>query len=193
PGLRVLDACAAPGGKTCHMLEAEPRLRELVAIDIQPDRLEKIGNSLSRLGLKASTIAADVSDTGAWWDGRKFDRILLDAPCSATGVIRRHPDIKVLRSIGDVTRVVEQQGKLLRSVWPLLAVGGKLVYATCSILKRENDGVVGRFIQEETGARIEHIESEWGYEAGAGRQILPGQHDFDGFYYACLYKQSETG
>jgi len=191
PGLRILDACAAPGGKTCHMLELEPQLQDLVAIDVQAERLEKIKQNLERLSLNAQTLLADTVKTDQWWDGQFFDRILLDAPCTATGVIRRHPDIKFLRKPEEVVQINSLQEKLLGSLWPLLASGGKLVYTTCSVLKRENDDTVSRFLHRFENAMIDKIEADWGHETGFGRQILPGQDNFDGFYFARLVKQSD--
>src|SRR5690606_5927344 len=131
PGQRVLDACAAPGGKTAHMLELAPELKEMWAVDRDPGRLETVQAALKRLGLAARLVRADATRTADWWDGEPFDRILLDAPCSALGVIRRHPDIKLLRTPADLERVTALQSELLAALWPLLRPGGRLVYATC--------------------------------------------------------------
>ncbi len=191
-GQRVLDACAAPGGKTCHILESAPRLREVVAIDVQPQRLARITDNLKRLGLTATTLNADMTEPGQWWDGDCFERVLLDAPCTASGVIRRHPDIKYLRAPADIARINSLQHKLLDSVWPLLAPGGKLVYVTCSVLRRENDETIGRFLQRTPTAVPEPIRASWGEATRFGRQILPGQHEFDGFYFARLVKDGEN-
>lgn len=191
PGFRVLDACAAPGGKTCHMLEQEPQLQELVAIDIQAERLEKISQNLDRLSLNARTLLANTVETDKWWDGQFFDRILLDVPCTASGVIRRHPDIKFLRKPEEAVQINSLQDNLLASVWPLLASGGKLVYTTCSVLKRENDDIVSRFLNQFENAALDKIEADWGYETGFGRQILPGQDNLDGFYFTRLVKQPD--
>ncbi|HLB31217.1 MAG TPA: 16S rRNA (cytosine(967)-C(5))-methyltransferase RsmB, partial [Gammaproteobacteria bacterium] len=139
PGDRVLDACAAPGGKAGHVLEGQPQLRELTAVEQIPQRVKLLRNTLERLKLHARLIQADVSDTAAWWDGEQFDRILLDVPCSATGVIRRHPDIKLSDRLETMPRLLETQHRILGSIWPLLKRKGKLVYSTCSILRREND------------------------------------------------------
>lgn len=182
PGQRVLDACAAPGGKSAHVLETCPDIGELVAVDKDPERLEAVAGTFQRLGLAGTLIAGDAVDPGAWWDGAHFDRILLDAPCSALGVIRRHPDIKVLRRPDDVRRSAERQQALLKTLWPLLAPGGRLVYATCTILKEENQDQIQAFLQETPTA----APSETG--AGVQRQILPGEANMDGFYYACLDK-----
>ncbi|HUO67519.1 MAG TPA: 16S rRNA (cytosine(967)-C(5))-methyltransferase RsmB [Gammaproteobacteria bacterium] len=182
PGQRVLDACAAPGGKTCHILEACPGLEEVWALDRDASRLERVRENLGRLGLAARLVPGDATRPEAWWDGRPFERILLDAPCSAVGVIRRHPDIKVLRRPEDVARAVALQGRLLRALWPLLAPGGRLVYATCSVLRRENDAQIAAFVAD--------LESSGGPGTAqlSGCQSLPGDADGDGFYYACLLK-----
>ncbi len=179
PGQRVLDACAAPGGKTAHVLEACAGV-EVVALDRDAARLAKVEENLRRLGLEARLIVGDGTKPADWWDGRAFDRILLDAPCSALGVIRRHPDIKVLRRPIDVDRVVELQAKLLRALWPLLAPGGRLLYATCTVLKRENDAQIAAFRSEEGIAAPEL--------AAMSFRTLPGEARADGFYYAWIDK-----
>lgn len=180
PGQRVLDACAAPGGKTAHMLEICAGLGEVVAVDRDPQRLERVGTELGRLGLEATLIAADATATGDWWDGRPFDRILLDAPCSGTGVIRRHPEIKLRRQPADVAAAVALQAALLESLWPLLAPGGRLVYATCSVLTCENAALVGRFAAAHADVRCAPLGSPGHF------RIQTGAADMDGFYYACL-------
>jgi 16S rRNA (cytosine967-C5)-methyltransferase len=180
PGQRVLDACAAPGGKTGHILEAEPGLSEVWAVDRDPARLERVGANLRRLGLAAKLVAGDATAPADWWDGRRFDRILIDAPCSATGVIRRHPDIKVLRRPPDVARAAALQARLLAALWPLLAAGGRLLYATCSVLKRENDDQIAAFRAEEQ--TIDAVGPV------ASLQLLPEEARGDGFYYAWLGK-----
>ena len=182
PGQRVLDACAAPGGKTGHILESCPGLREIWALDRDRARLDKVRANLDRLGLEAKLVAGDATRPEEWWDGRAFDRILLDAPCSAVGVIRRHPDIKVLRRPEDVARAVVLQAELLRSLWRLLAPGGRLVYATCSVLKVENDAQIAAF-----RSSLDPADAA-GTEAASGCQTLPGDADGDGFYYACVQK-----
>ncbi len=186
PGQRVLDACAAPGGKTAHLLERVPDL-ELLAVDSDATRLERVRANLERLQLKAQLLAADAAKPTLWWDGKPYDRILLDAPCSGTGVIRRHPDIKWLRRDSDLPRMAELQLRLLRALWPLLAPGGALVYATCSILKAEGEEVARTFLDTHKDARESPIEAPWGDARGIGRRIAPGG-DFDGFYYARLAK-----
>ena len=189
PGERVLDACAAPGGKSAHILECQPALGELVAVDRDAQRMRRVTENLQRLGLQAQCVVADVAAPADWWDGRLFDRILLDAPCSATGVIRRHPDIKVLRRETDVASLIEQQARLLNALWPLLRDGGTLVYATCSVLRGENEMQVGNFLVAHTDAQETPVSTGWGHACVAGRQILPGEANMDGFYYATLRKQ----
>jgi len=192
PGQRVLDACAAPGGKTCHLLERAPEI-ELLALDRSAERLERVRDNLARLGLAGRPglrlEAADAAATEAWWDGRPFHRILLDAPCSSTGVIRRHPEIKWLRSRQQVTDAVQLQGLLLDRLWPLLEPGGILLYATCSVLREENEEQIERFLARCADAECDTLDAEWGRMAGPGRQILPGHRDMDGFFYARLRKR----
>ena len=190
PGMRVLDACAAPGGKTAHLAELDPPPGELVALEIDPARAQRLREGLERLGLQAELRVADAAAPEDWWDGRPFDRILLDVPCSGTGVIRRHPDIKLLRRPGDVDRLVTEQARLLDALWPLLAPGGMLLYSTCSILRRENAGQVAAFLARRPDAAIVPIEADWGRDTEPGRQILPGEQDMDGFFYACLQRSA---
>ena len=189
PGMRVLDACAAPGGKTGHLLERTPGLAELVALDRDPERLRRVEENLQRLGLRARLVAADAAAVDDWWDGQPYDRILLDAPCSATGVIRRHPDIKVLRRPDDIQGLVMQQRRLLEALWPLLVPGGMLEYCTCSVLRAENTEQLQAFLQDHPEARQHSIHADWGHACAVGRQLLPGEQDMDGFYYACIQKQ----
>jgi len=189
-GHRVLDACAAPGGKTCHLLEWQPRIGELVALDKDPERLKQVDENLRRLNLHAVLKAADAAAPETWWDARPFDRILVDAPCSATGVIRRHPDIKILRRLSDIDALVEQQALLLRRLWPLLAPDGMLLYATCSVLARENHDQIVHFLRGQPDALELPLSGNWGRPCAAGRQILPGDHAMDGFYFALLKKIS---
>lgn len=186
-GERVLDACAAPGGKTCHLLECYDEL-ELLALDSSDKRLQQVSENLRRLQLSAKLVAADAADTAAWWDGQLFDRILLDAPCSATGVIRRHPDIKLLRKDKDIVGLQQQQRALLHALWQVLRPGGVLLYATCSILPDENEQQVAAFLQATPDAEHQPITADWGHGLSVGRQILPGEQDMDGFYYALLRK-----
>ena len=187
-GQRVLDACCAPGGKTCHILELEPGLSELVALDLEPSRLERVRENLQRLQLQATLKAADGRELASWWDGRPFQRILLDAPCSATGVIRRHPDIKLTRQSEDIAALAALQGELLDTLWQTLEVGGILVYATCSVLPEENTRVIEAFLQRHSGARQLPVEVGEGATQPAGRQLLPQPEGHDGFYLARLVK-----
>lgn len=186
-GQRVLDACAAPGGKSAHILERCPGV-ELTALDVDPERLERVQENLDRLQLKAALIAGDAANPTTWWDGKPYDRILLDAPCSATGVIRRHPDIKVLRRADDIPRLIALQGEILTAMWSLLKPGGMLLYATCSIFKGENEQQLAKFLADREDGYELPLDVEWGYRQQVGRQILPDQDGMDGFYYACLRK-----
>jgi len=188
PGQRVLDACCAPGGKTCHILEAEPALAGVVAVDLEAKRLVRVKENLERLGLSAELIAADGRDTAAWWDGKPFQRILLDAPCSATGVIRRHPDIKLTRQPEDIVALAQLQGELLDALWKTLEVGGILLYATCSTLPTENTDVIAAFLERTPGARELDLATTAGIKQPHGRQLLAQQGGHDGFYYAKLIK-----
>jgi 16S rRNA (cytosine967-C5)-methyltransferase len=184
-GLRVLDACAAPGGKAAHLLERADV--ELLALDVSASRLARVRENLDRLGLRADLQTLDANRLADRWSGPPFDRILVDAPCSGTGVIRRHPDIKWLRRIEDISRMANEQQYLLKQLWPLLAPGGKLVYATCSILTPEGDDVARRFLMATPDARHEPIAASWGEAQRFGRRIAPGTQ-YDGFYYCCLRK-----
>jgi 16S rRNA (cytosine967-C5)-methyltransferase len=190
PGMRVLDACAAPGGKTGHLLEHTPDLGELVAIDVDPDRVARIEDNLQRLGRKATVRAADVREAG---DLGLFDRILLDVPCSSTGVIRRHPDIKLLRRASDIPGFVAIQEQILRAALGMLAPGGRLLYCTCSLLPEENEQVIEGVLR--TGpARVAPLPTGFSPPPGClvksvGIQLVPGSRaGSDGFYYACLEK-----
>jgi len=187
-GQRVLDACAAPGGKTGHILELAPQLESLLAIDVDETRLQKVRENLQRLHLDAGLLAADAGEPQAWWDGKPFDRILLDAPCSASGVVRRHPDIKLLRRPADVRSLSQQQQRLLEALWPLLASGGMLLYASCSVFRQENSDNLQVFLDQHSDASELPLQAEWGKVLPVGRQLLPGEHDMDGFYFACLTK-----
>lgn len=188
PGERVLDACAAPGGKTAHILELQPGLESLVAVDQDAGRLQRVRDNLDRLGMAAELVCADAAAPAAWWDERPFDRVLLDAPCSGTGVIRRHPDIKRLRRRADIAVLVAQQQRLLEAAWRMLRPGGMLLYSTCSIIPMENDEQITRFLVRHPEAGRRQVEVGWGRALSAGRQILPGEDGMDGFYYACLDK-----
>ena len=188
PGDNVLDCCAAPGGKTCHILEYSPKIKAMTAIDIEAARLERVTENLQRLKLKANVIAADAATPEKWWDGQLFDRILLDAPCSGTGVIRRHPDIKWLRKREDIAVLTDLQQDILKNIWSLLKPGGTLLYATCSVLAEENSEQVQRFVDENTDA--EHIAISEKVD-DIGWQILPNNNSMDGFYYAKLVKKQQ--
>jgi 16S rRNA (cytosine967-C5)-methyltransferase len=195
-GHRVLDACAAPGGKTCHILESQPQLQELIAIDVSKERLVRVEQNLERLGLTAKVVEGDAAKPEAWWDRQPFDRILLDVPCSATGVIRRHPDIKLLRRAEDIPVLAQRQSELLTATWSLLRPGGRLLYASCSILRVETSGVVGSFLAHTREARdvTAQVLRELNVDAGVQEPTLPGHAiatgtgGMDGFYYACLEK-----
>jgi 16S rRNA (cytosine967-C5)-methyltransferase len=186
-GMRVLDACAAPGGKTGHLLEICSDI-ELIALDIEKNRLLRVEQNLTRLGLHAQLVAADAATPASWWDGKPFDRILLDAPCSASGVIRRHPDIKLLRQASDIEQLVKLQATILEALWSLLSPGGVLVYATCSVLPQENGGQLANFLANHEDAKERPLDTRWGQATTVGRQILPDQDGMDGFFYACIEK-----
>ncbi len=187
-GDSVLDACAAPGGKTSHILEKYPDLASLLAMDISLKRLEQVRTNFQRLGLNAKLLDADAINIDSWWDGQYFDRILLDAPCSATGVIRRHPDIKILRQDTDIETLTQTQEAILESMWSILKPGGLLLYATCSVLRDENDRQIGNFLNKHAEAQEKPIKLPWGRAMPHGWQILPGEAQLDGFYYAAIVK-----
>lgn len=189
PGERLLDACAAPGGKSAALLEWQPQLAELVALDIDQERLQQVSDNLQRGGLKATLITADALDLASWWDGRPFDRILLDAPCSATGVIRRHPDIKLLRRPTDIAPLASRQRALLEALWPTLVAGGQLLYATCSVLPAENEAVVAGFLADHPDAQARPLPISGSVITAIGCQLLPTLDGPDGFYYAMLHKR----
>jgi len=186
-GQRILDACAAPGGKTGHILELADNL-DVVAVDVDERRLERVSENLQRLQFKAELIAADAGQPPSQWQEKPFDRILIDAPCSATGVMRRHPDIRLLRRAQDVDALAERQAVILEALWPCLATGGKLLYVTCSLMPQENTQQIERFLQKYPQARSLPLSDDWGHECRVGRQTLPGEKTMDGFYYALLEK-----
>lgn len=196
PGMRVLDACAAPGGKTTHLLELCPELDELVALDIDPLRAGRISENLKRVGSNAKIIIGDGLKRDNWWDGRPFDRILVDAPCSGTGVIARHPDIRHLRRPSDIDQLATKQKMLLNALWPLLGKNGYMLYTTCSILPEENTLQIESFLKEHSDATflLPHSgsilsEQPLGLAQPFGYQRLQGVHHSDGFFYAGLAKQ----
>lgn len=190
PGMRVLDACSAPGGKTGHLLERNESI-VLHAIDNHPERLKRVQQNLDRLGKEAKLIEADAGNIDVWFDGNEYDRILLDAPCSATGVIRRHPDIKLLRKASDIGQVQATQKQLLSKLWGILKPGGQLLYATCSIFPEENETQLAAFVAMHDDAIVMPIEADWGRPQEYGRQVLTQPH-MDGFYYALIEKRSQT-
>lgn len=190
PGQRVLDACAAPGGKLAHIAELYPELSELIAVEKEASRIRLIESTLSRTRTRARVIQADASQPEDWWDKTRFDRILVDAPCSATGVIRRHPDIRFHRHAGDIDQLVHTQGKILDALWPCLSKGGKLLYATCSIMPQENDEQIKAFLARHQDAKpvaLTHAPASV-LATEFGQQWLPGMEEMDGFYYACIGK-----
>ncbi len=194
PGMRVLDACAAPGGKAAHLLELNGNQLDLVALDSDAARLRQVSDTLARLHLNATLIAADARDPRAWFSGPAFDRILLDAPCSGLGVIRRHPDIKALRRAADIAAHAQLQRELLDALWPLLKPGGRLLYATCSILKVENEQQIEAFLARQSNAQLEALPAfgaglEVGLDTGFGSSRFPGEDGGDGFFYALLGKR----
>lgn len=191
PGARVFDACAAPGGKAAHLLERDPSLR-LLALDVDPARLDRVRAGFERLGVGAHAVlrAADAAAPDAWWDGTAFDAVLLDAPCSATGVIRRQPDVLLHRRASDIAALVALQARLLDACWRVLAPGGVLLYATCSILRAENAAQLEAFLARTPDARPDALDDRFGRTDGPGRQRLPGEGGMDGFFYARLRKAS---
>ncbi|WP_049623684.1 16S rRNA (cytosine(967)-C(5))-methyltransferase RsmB [Frateuria defendens] len=185
-GQRVLDACAAPGGKACHLLERADVA--LTALESDAKRAGRIRQNLDRLGLAAELAIGDAGDPAAWWDGRPFDRILIDAPCSATGVLRRRPDVRLHRRAADIPALAAQQRRILAALWPLLAPGGRLVYVTCSLLRAENEAIVGEWLAAQPDAQAVAFTLPEGQAASPGWQLLPGDGDLDGMYYAVLAK-----
>ncbi len=187
PEAAVLDACAAPGGKAFHLLERVPSLM-LTALDRDKARLDHLNRDARRLGHSFRRVIAGDATRTAWWDGTSFDAILLDVPCSGTGTLRRHPDIKVNRRPDGLARTVERQRALLAGVWPTLSSGGTLLYCTCSILPAENQDVVTRFLEQTPDAAARPIRSDWGRDAGPGRLLLPRKDGPDGFFFALIDK-----
>lgn len=187
-GQRILDCCCAPGGKTLHLLQTAKV--EMLAVDADAKRLTRVQENLDRAQQKATLICGDAAAPSTWRDNKPFDHILLDAPCSATGVIRRHPDIKLLRKPADIAKLAQLQGEILAAMWALLAKDGYLLYATCSVMPEENVQVIEKFLAKTPDAHAKKIQATWGLEQSVGRQILPGQHNSDGFYYCLLKKQS---
>lgn len=187
PGMQVLDACSAPGGKTCHILEAQPDC-DVLALDIDETRLQRVRESLTRLNLTATTQCADAANIESWWQGQTFDRILIDAPCTGSGVIRRHPDIKLLRMPEDVAHLAHRQQQLLDALWPLLKPDGILTYTTCSVFKAENEHQIAAFLKRHADAREWLPHAAPARKAAYGYQRLPGDTVLDGFYYACLHR-----
>lgn len=194
-GMEVLDACAAPGGKTTHILEAERNI-SLTAIDSQAERLSKVSDNLQRCGYKAELICADAAEVSTWWNGKPFDRILLDAPCSGTGVISHHPDIKLLRRAADINTFAKQQMRLLQNLWPLLKEQGELLYCTCSIMPEENHLLIKQFLDDTPNAKLSPLISpqissqqiEAAHDCSTGHQLLPNSGKNGGFFYARLSK-----
>ena len=186
-GLRVLDACAAPGGKACHLLERAEI--DLTALDSAPPRVDRIRQNLQRLRLDARLLTGDAGAPKAWWNHQPFDRILVDAPCSATGVLRRRPDVRLHRRASDIAALQAQQRRILAALWPLLAPGGRLLYITCSLLRAENEAIVGELLAAQPDAHAVAFELPVGRAVAVGWQILPGDGDLDGMYYAVLEKR----
>lgn len=187
PGARVLDMCAAPGGKTAHLLERDPS-RQMLALDVDGRRLQRVRETLQRVGVDAALRAADATDTDAWWDGQPFDAVLLDAPCSATGIVRRQPDVLLHRRPEDLVALTGLQTRLLDAAWQVLRPGGRLVYATCSLLRMENAVQLDAFLGRHPDVTPEMLGDDYGHLDGAGRQRLPGEQGMDGFFYACMRK-----
>ena len=189
-GLRILDACAAPGGKTAHLLELLHPNSEIIALDIDPQRCERIEQNLQRIGRSAQVIAADAAQTRTWWDGQLFDAVLLDAPCTASGIVRRHPDVRWLRRESDIANLAAIQKNLLKQLWPLLKAGGRLLYCTCSVFKAEGENQVKMFVEHNTDAHfmpsLGHLKPQSGSTTADLTDNLQGDHD--GFYYALLEK-----
>jgi 16S rRNA (cytosine967-C5)-methyltransferase len=188
----ILDSCCAPGGKTGHLLELAGPDTVVEALDIDADRLARVQQNLTRLQLTARLILGDATQPQQWWSRSAYDAILVDAPCSGSGVIRRHPDIKLLRLPADIDKLNHLQSDLLHALWPCLRPGGTLLYTTCSVFQQENDRVMARFLQQTADAHCQPIERDWGVATRYGRQLLPQQGGADGFFYACLSKSASS-
>ena len=191
-GDRVLDLCAAPGGKTCHVLEQSEGVN-MTAVELEAERMQRVQENLDRLDLKATLITADASNVASWWDGNGYDRILVDAPCSASGVIRRHPDIKSLRREDDIQSLVKLQQVILQQAWSMLKPGGVLLYVTCSVLRQENEHQIRELLAHQKDAEHVELDVSWGQACDYGRQLMPGEDDADGFYFAKLIRHNESG
>lgn len=189
-GMRLLDACAAPGGKLCHLLELHSDIH-VEALELEPRRAVRIEENLTRLGLAAPVKIGDACSQD-WWSGEAYDQILLDAPCSATGVVRRNPDIKILRRNEDILTLAAQQLAILTNLWGMLKPGGTLVYATCSIFLQENERIIERFLKQQSDARMLPIEADWGVAREYGRQLFPQIDGHDGFFYARITRMQEA-
>ena len=187
PGERVLDACAAPGGKACHILEQQPALAELTAMDISQQRLQRVRENGERLGLAMTTVTADASQLQESIRMKQFDAILADVPCSATGVIRRNPDVKILRQAGDIASFGAQQLAILKGLWPALKPGGRLLYVTCSLLKAENDSIIAAFTDHKESI-IHSLSLGQGLPTQFGWQTLPHPSGGDGLFFSLLEK-----
>ncbi|MFK0569598.1 16S rRNA (cytosine(967)-C(5))-methyltransferase RsmB [Endozoicomonas sp.] len=185
PGDHILDACCAPGGKTCHLLELYEGIT-VDALDSDNLRLERVGENLTRLGLTANVLCGDATQPDSWFTGQLYDHVLLDAPCSGTGVIRRHPDIKLLRKAEDIEALAQLQQQILQAIWPLLKPGGTLLYATCSIMPQENHLQIEHFLSATPDAKLLPIEGQWGHDTGFGKQLFPASGD--GFFYSLMVK-----
>jgi len=189
PGMHVLDADAAPGGKTGHLLERSKELK-LVALDADERRLQRVAENLRRLGRAAQLVTGDAAHPAGKWARPRYDRILADVPCTATGVMRRHPDIRLLRRVEDVETVALRQREIVDALWQLLRPGGKLLYATCSVLPQENEGQVEAFLARHEDAEVAILPSQRGIVTAHGLQLLPVDRETDGFYYSLLEKRA---
>lgn len=191
-GERILDACAAPGGKTLHLAQMAPAA-SILALDVDPRRCERIRDNLARGGASAEVRVGDGRQPSHWWDGRPFDRVLLDAPCSATGILRRQPDIRLLRSASDLSELTRLQAELLHNLWPLLRIGGRLLYCTCSVLGEENEDVIGAFLEQHEDACCLSLAAgnleQRGRPRRFGMQLLPTATEHDGFYFMLLERR----